>query len=420
MTARSMFQSPFLIGFRPGCCSLRNKVNSIRTIAAALAMFWILPSAAADEDRVALILSAQDYTNYGKSEINADTVGKIGAALKGQGFRVNVVTNANNSTSRAKLRDFAKKAGNARVAIVVLAGHGVGSGGRAYFLPSNVEIRRASDLFSRAVAVSSVAQIAARAQTGAVFFFTTVADLSSTLQNISARPSMSSTPKENIFVVFSTSDRVPVSRVSTVSRQAALDFADAAIETPLMMSALVGAALAGDVGKIIGTVAELDLSKAPEAVVAAQAAPSKPSQEEIEARRVAELRARDAEKRASEAEARARNAEARAKLEAKRAREAQAAAAANEPAPAAQQPAAELPQREEPNVDALKAVESLLGRSKKKQLQRRLRKLGFYNGPIDAIFGDLTRQGIRDYQADSGDDTTGYLTPKQIQFLIED
>jgi len=65
-------------------------------------------------------------------------------------------------------------------------------------------------------------------------------------------------------------------------------------------------------------------------------------------------------------------------------------------------------------------VEALLGRSKKKQLQRRLRKLGFYNGPIDAIFGDLTRQGIRDYQADSGDDTTGYLTPKQIQFLIED
>ena len=420
MTARSMFQSPFLIGFRSGCCSLRNKINSIRMIAAALAMFWILPSAAADEDRVALILSAQDYTNYRKSEINADIVGKMGAALKGQGFRIDVVTNVNNSTSRAKLRDFAKKAENARVAIVVLAGHGVGSGGRAYFLPSNVEIRRASDLFSRAVAVSSVAQIAARAQTGAVFFFTTVADLSSTLQNISARPSMSSTPKDNIFVVFSTSDRVPVSRVSTVSRQAALDFADAAIETPLMMSALVGAALAGDVGKIIGTVAELDLSKAPEAVVAAQAAASKPSQEEIEARRVAELRARDAEKRASEAEARARNAEARAKLEAKRAREAQAVAAANEPTPAAQQPAAELPQREEPNVDALKVVEALLGRSKKKQLQRRLRKHGFYNGPIDAIFGDLTRQGIRDYQADSDDDTTGYLTPKQIQFLIED
>lgn len=133
MTARSMFQSPFLIGFRSGCCSLRNKVNSIRTIAAALAMFWILPSAAADEDRVALILSAQDYTNYGKSEINADTLGKMGAALKGQGFRIDVVTNANNSTSRAKLRDFAKKAKNARVAIVVLAGHGVGSGGRAYF-----------------------------------------------------------------------------------------------------------------------------------------------------------------------------------------------------------------------------------------------------------------------------------------------
>lgn len=48
-----------------------------------------------------------------------------------------------------------------------------------------------------------------------------------------------------------------------------------------------------------------------------------------------------------------------------------------------------------------------------------MRDLGFYSGPIDAIFGDITRQAIQDYQADVGDPVTGYLTPNQIQALIE-
>ncbi len=422
MTARSKFtyQSHFLIGFRFQRCSLWSIADCLRLLGVLFALFWATTATAADGDRVALILSAQDYVSYGRSQIDADTVGKIGETLQRHGFETDIVKNANNAVSRAKLRDFAKKAENARVAIVVLAGHGVGSRGRSYFLPSNVEIRRASDLLSRAVAVSSVAQIAARAKNGAVFFFMTVADISSTQQGISARPLMNSTPKDNVVVVFSTSKKVPVSRVSSVSRQAALDFADAVGEKPLMMSTLVGAASAGDVGKIIGTAAEIDLSTAPRPPAEAKIEQSKPSQEEIEARREAELRARDAEKRASEAEARARDAEARAKLEAKRARDAQQSAAlASDRADEVDEPEAQEPKQDAGDTDALKVVEALLGRSKKKQLQRRMRKLGFYNGPIDAIFGDLTRQGIREFQADSGEAATGYLTPKQIQSLIE-
>ncbi|MBU1210977.1 MAG: peptidoglycan-binding protein [Alphaproteobacteria bacterium] len=379
--------------------------------------------AADGNDRVALLLSVEDYASYGKSAIASDIVKKMGSALQSQGFSVDSVTNANNATVRATLRDFAHKSEGARVAIVILAGHGVGSGGRAYLLPSNAEIRRDSDLLSRGVAVASVAQIAGRAKHGAVFFFMTAPDINSTLQSISARPAMAASPSENVVVVFSTSDKVPVSRVGSVSRQAAVDFADAASETPLMMSTLVGSASAGDVGKIVGKVADLDLSKAPEPEPAPVAAAAAPSKVEVDARREAERRARDAEERAKAAEARARDAEARARHEERRAEEARSAAVAP-PAEAAPtpppEPAGTSPPAAEPdNVEALQLVEALLGRSKKKDLQRKLRDLGFYKGPIDAVFGELTRQSIKDFQSGAGDAVTGYLTPVQIQTLIE-
>lgn len=382
--------------------------------------------AAEDSDRVALLLSVEDYEYYSKSAIKAATVEKMGEALRSHGFHIDVITNANNAVVRATLRDFATKAEAARVALVVLAGHGVGSAGRTYLLPSNSTIRRASDLLSRGVAVASVAQIAGRAKHGAVFFFMTAPDVSSALQSITARPSMASSPSDNVAVVFSTSDKVPVSRVGNVSRQAAEDFADAAGETPLFMSTLIASASAGDVGKVIGDIEDLDLAKAPEPETPPQSTATEPSREEIEARREAERRAREAEERAKAAEERAREAEARAQLEAQRARDAESTSASQretdlepEPEVRAEREPEPAPAVREDDVEALKLVEALLGRSKKKVLQRKMRDLGFYNGPIDAIFGDLTRQAIKDYQSDVGDPATGYLTPGQIQALIE-
>ncbi len=425
MIVRTLHQELVLHAFRILRCSFWSVPRTFFIFSLAMAVFWAFPlplQAAGDADRIALLLSVEEYASYGKSAIETDTAKKMGTALESQGFSVDLVTNANNAVVRATLRDFAKKAEKARIAIVVLAGHGVGSGGRAYLLPSNSQIRRASDLLSRGVAVSSVAQIAGRAKHGAVFFFMTAPDISSALAGITARPSIAVSPSDNVVVVFSTSNKVPVSRVGSVSKQAATDFADAATETPLMLSTLVGAASAGDIGKVIGDVADLDLSKDPEPEAPAAAAAAEPSKEEVEARRQAEQRASEAEQRARAAEARAREAEARARLEQQRAEDARSAAAvAPEP-----EPTPDPPEKTEPapaaqvdTVDSLKVVEALLGRSKKKDLQRRLSKLGFYDGPIDAVFGDLTRQGIKDYQSDTGGAATGYLTPGQIQALIE-
>ncbi len=426
MFAGTISQEPTLDHKSGRRCSLR--IISGAVFLAAFA-FGLMPSGAARAtDRVALLLCVEDYQNYQKSGVQARTCERMGGALAEQGFAVDVMVNANNAVARATLRSFAQKTDGSRVAIVVLAGHGAGARGQFYLLPSNARIERASDLLSRGVALSSVAHITSRAKHGAVFFFSSAADIPSTVDGVSLRPSLTKPRQDNVVAVLSTSDKVPVSRVDSVSRQAALDFADAAAEKPLTLADLIASGSAGEMGQVAGPTPEIDLSSDERKPEPKPAAPAQPSAEEIAAREEAERRASDAERRAREAEERAREAEARAREEtakaeaAEKAAEQREAAAEREVARIKEEPPKtepEAPAAKENDVDALKLVEALLGRSKKKLLQRRMKALGFYEGPIDAIFGDLTRQGIRDYQKSAGETATGYLTPEQIQNLIE-
>lgn len=385
----------------------------------------------AGKDRVALVMVVEAYSHFTKSIVTSDTTQKMGEILRKRGFDVTVVKDPNNAVARAKLREFAQEAVDANVAIAVLAGHGVSSRGRTYLLPSNAEIVRDSDLLSRGLALPSVVRIVGRAKTGAVFFLMTAADIPSTLQSVSARPVLSGEVGENVVVVFSTSDKVPVSRVDKVTAQAAADFVDALSETPLLAKGLVDAAAAGGIGKVFGNVPDIDLSKAPEPPAASARSPEAASREAA-AIREAEQRAREAEERARQLEARAREAEERARAEKReaeaRAREAvqraqeeaqRAKKAEDETLARSTQPDTSESQAPAANIESLKIIEALFGRAKRKQIQYQLKKRGLYVGQIDAIFGDLTRQAIRGYQSSLGDDQTGYLTPQQLQSLEE-
>jgi len=134
---------------------------------------------------------------------------------------------------------------------------------------------------------------------------------------------------------------------------------------------------------------------------------------ERKARKEAEARMRAAEARARQAEARARQAEERARLEAKaKAESATAAPPAN---------SVELPAEQKTtavDVQSLQVVEALLGRAQRRGIQRQLKALGLYNGKLDGVFGDLTRQAIKDFQEKLGAETTGYLTPDQFKQLV--
>lgn len=391
--------------------------NSIWLVIVTALLTPVHPERAMAADRVALVIAVEDYSNSAKSSVPAGTGQKIGAGLRKHGFDVTVVANSNNAAARAALRDFVTKASGASAAVVVLSGHGVAAGGgHTYLLPSNADIKRDSDLLSQGISIPSVAALVGRAKVGVVLFAMTVADISSTIPGVSVRPGFPRSPPANVVVGISTSEKVPVSRVDKVSQQAAWDLAEAVAETPLMLSTLTGTIAAGGVGRVFGSVADVDLSKGPQVAAAASAPVAAPapsvstaaSAADAAARREAERKARLVEEQLRQAEAKARDAEERA-AEAKRAQQAQIAqqaAAANAPAPAE-------------SVESLQIVEALFGRSKRLQIQAALRGRKLYIGPVDAIFGSLTRQAIKDYQKSIGAESTGYLTPQQMQSLTK-
>ncbi|HET6238234.1 MAG TPA: peptidoglycan-binding domain-containing protein [Acetobacteraceae bacterium] len=53
----------------------------------------------------------------------------------------------------------------------------------------------------------------------------------------------------------------------------------------------------------------------------------------------------------------------------------------------------------------------------RREVQAALRRLGYDPGPVDGIFGPLTRAAIRRFQQDLGEKPTGSLTGEQASRL---
>lgn len=232
------------------------------------------------------------------------------------------------------------------------------------------------------------------------------------------------------------------------------DVIEVVSEKPMMLAALVDGASAGGTGRIIGKINESNLSEDLTKSEVPKVASSNDA--DRKARELAETRLNQAVERAQEAEKRAREAEANARrelaaaaleadrkadaakstAEAKAKRELAAAMSAAARKAAAERKLAEVnsaPKQPLPdsskttappvnvaNIQSLQVVEALLGRQQRKVIQGILKAKGFYEGPIDAIFGDQTRVAIRDFQRASGASETGYQTPAQFQQLVAD
>lgn len=409
-------------------------------IATVSCFTFVALHAAQADGRVALLLGAEKYQYFKPSGISSNQILALEAALKKQGFSVLTTIDPGNADARAALSDFSHKAETADFALIVATGHFATYRNQSFFLPVNTRVRRATDLFSRGLSAKNITDIASKAKAGALLMLVTVPDIPSTVAGISMRPDFSTPLSGKVIASFSSSDNVPVSRVNSVSVQAMKDLIEAAGETPMMLAALMDSASAGATGRVFGKASELNLSvdasKAADAAKA-QAAQSAANEAERKARLQADTRIREAEARAREAEQRAIETEARAKremaaataaqkaMEASKAAEEKAAADANAArvatAPASSAPAASAPPTAPTagaNIASLQVVEALLGRGQRKVIQRLLKDMGHYDGPIDAIFGDQTRDAIRAFQKQSAAPETGYLTPTQFQKLI--
>jgi len=408
------------------------------SIAFALSLLLMSSVTAFAAGRVALVLTAEDYQKIPKSSIGTKRGAEIAEALKARGFDVIVSPNPTNATARAHLRDFAEKAEGADLAFAVLIGHGVAWGGQTFFLATNTELGRASDLLSRALSTTNIAQIVARAQTGGVFFFMTSPSFETAIEGLDARPQFNSDVPKNTVAIFSSSSRIPVSRIDAAGEQAAEALAKLLQQPSPSLNEAIKVASNGSMGAVFGSVEELSLAKpapapaAPSvAAVPQQAAPAAQKSEDVEekleaerhAREQAEIRARDERLRAERAQAEILKAQADAKkaqadVERAQAEAEKAKQEAKRVEAQAQIAAAQAEQLRHASVAAAPMEDSQIGQRQRRLIQQRLRDLGLYTGPIDAIMGPLTREAIMGYQKSRNAAVTGYLTPEQYEALL--
>jgi peptidoglycan hydrolase-like protein with peptidoglycan-binding domain len=59
-----------------------------------------------------------------------------------------------------------------------------------------------------------------------------------------------------------------------------------------------------------------------------------------------------------------------------------------------------------------------MSEANRRQIQEALRRLDYYKGPVDGIFGPLTRAAIRRFQRETGADATGHPTAEEANRLV--
>ena len=340
----------------------RLRVVRATVVALALVLLLSVPAAtdrAHADGRVAMILAAEDYQNFKRSEIGVSKGEEVAEFLRARGFDTTIAANPANAAARAALRDFAAKASNADVAVAILMGHGLSSVGQTFFLPSNASIDRSTDLLSRGLSITNIAQIVGRAQVGGVCFLMTTPNFPKPIDGIDVKPQFETNAARNVAVAFSNSARIPISRIDTAAGLAANEVLSLLQKQPnIDLRQLINACGSQQQGSIYGVAAAVSLA------VSAKAQPEESGKEK-------------------------------------------------KPTVTA------TPIGPTENSSALETLERLLDPRQVKRIQTRLAEMGLYQGPIDAIIGVLTRNAIKEYQKRIGVAETGFLTPEQLATLTK-
>ncbi len=227
--------------------------------AAALAAMSLHAWPAEAAGKAALVLVGEDYLKLQRSSVGAKRANDIAEALRAKGFDVLIGANPINSRARAILVDFCHKANGDDIAVVFLLGHATAAGGQSYFLPVNTELSASTDLFSRGISVSSVAQIASRAKVGAVVVLMTTPNFETAVPGLDPRPEYTAENPKSVVTVFSSSAKLPVSRIDAVSEKAADAVVKLLHEPEPTLADLIKAASA-NVGVVFGAPADVSLA----------------------------------------------------------------------------------------------------------------------------------------------------------------
>ncbi len=398
-----------------------------RIVAAALAAMAPLTASwqAEAAGRVALVIVGEHYLKLGQSSIGTRRANAIAEALQAKGFDVLLGADTVNSRTRAILLDFAQKANGADLAVAFLIGHVTAAGGQSYFLPVNTELSVATDLFSRGIAIASVAQIVSKAGAGAVIVLMTKPNFEPAVPGLDTRPEYATENPTSVVTVFSSSAKLPVSRIDAVSEQTA-DAIAKLLQQPAPSLKDVVKAASADVGAVFGASADVSLAKAvpPPENAAASGPPIRPATDSGAGsqRRPKEDSAQTEAAQLQLQQARTELERARLETQKAQAEASRASADAEKAKAEAQAEIARTQTGTSPGRAAVEAVspidEKLIGTAQRRRIQERLRDMSLYTGPINSVMGPLTREAIMGYQRSKGAPVTGYLTPQQFQALL--
>jgi hypothetical protein len=128
-------------------------------IAAAVVGFFVAPSSAGAENRVALVIGNSSYEHVPALTNPANDAQGVTAILKSAGFDVSLKLDLNQTDMRREVRDFADRVtekGPDSVALIFYAGHGLQMEGESYLVPVDAQIRREADVAIETVRLSDL------------------------------------------------------------------------------------------------------------------------------------------------------------------------------------------------------------------------------------------------------------------------
>ena len=110
------------------------------------ALLLLVAPAAQAAGRVALVVGNSAYEHVGRLPNPENDATDLDAALRGLGFEVTVVRDADRTALTGALRAFTRRSAGADVALVFYAGHGMEMDGVNYLLPVNARLERDTDV----------------------------------------------------------------------------------------------------------------------------------------------------------------------------------------------------------------------------------------------------------------------------------
>ncbi|WP_408093934.1 caspase domain-containing protein, partial [Rhodoplanes sp. SY1] len=117
---------------------------SMRSVLKALCVAVLLCAGLAvshAENRVALVVGNASYRATSRLANPPNDAGDVAAALRRLGFSVTSLGDVDYDRMRRALLEFSRAAGQAEIAMVYFAGHGIELGGENYLVPVDAELR---------------------------------------------------------------------------------------------------------------------------------------------------------------------------------------------------------------------------------------------------------------------------------------